>query len=104
MVNGTGNGVDFLELYWKAVGQDVLKFNVANLIKIVFWDGTGLCLFTKRLEEGRFSIGPDEHLVEVSKFMYRCSRNLELGAPVFDIRMHIDQDGLAAGVETLCLL
>ncbi len=22
----------------------------ANLIKIVFWDGTGLCLFTKRLE------------------------------------------------------
>ncbi len=27
----------------------------ANLIKIVFWDdGTGLCLFTKRLEQGRF--------------------------------------------------
>ena len=26
----------------------------ANLIKIVFWDGTGLCLFTKRLEVGRF--------------------------------------------------
>ncbi len=26
----------------------------ANLIKIVFWDGTGLCLFTKRLESGRF--------------------------------------------------
>jgi transposase len=26
----------------------------ANLIKIVFWDGTGLCLFTKRLEDGRF--------------------------------------------------
>lgn len=24
----------------------------ANLIKIVFWDGTGLCLFTKRLEYG----------------------------------------------------
>ena len=23
----------------------------ANLIKIVFWDGTGRCLFTKRLEE-----------------------------------------------------
>ncbi len=26
----------------------------ANLIKIVFWDGTGLCLFTKRLEQGVF--------------------------------------------------
>jgi len=26
----------------------------ANLIKIVFWDGSGLCLFTKRLEQGRF--------------------------------------------------
>src|SRR5260370_27726218 len=26
----------------------------ANLIKIVFWDGTGLCLFTKRLEQGSF--------------------------------------------------
>ena len=25
-----------------------------NLIKIVFWDGTGLCLFTKRLEHGVF--------------------------------------------------
>ena len=27
----------------------------ANLIKIVFWDGTGLCLFTERLEAGRFA-------------------------------------------------
>jgi transposase len=26
----------------------------ANLIKIVFWDGTGLRLFTKRLEHGVF--------------------------------------------------
>jgi transposase len=26
----------------------------ANLIKIVFWDGTGLCLFTKQLEAGGF--------------------------------------------------
>ena len=26
----------------------------ANLLKIVFWDGTGLCLFTKRLEQGVF--------------------------------------------------
>jgi hypothetical protein len=27
-----------------------------NLTKIVFWDGTGLCLFTKRLEQGRFQL------------------------------------------------
>jgi transposase len=26
----------------------------ADLIKILFWDGTGLCLFTKRLQHGRF--------------------------------------------------
>ena len=26
----------------------------ANLIKIIFWDGNGLCLFTKRLEQGVF--------------------------------------------------
>jgi transposase len=33
----------------------------ANLIKIVFWDGTGLCLFTKRLEDRCFSWpGADE--------------------------------------------
>lgn len=26
----------------------------ANLIKLLFWDGTGLCLFTKRLDRGYF--------------------------------------------------
>ena len=25
-----------------------------NLIKVLYWDGTGLCLFTKRLDDGRF--------------------------------------------------
>jgi transposase len=30
----------------------VFRGRKANLIKIVFWDGTGLCLFTKRLEHG----------------------------------------------------
>ena len=26
----------------------------ANLIKIIYWDGNGLCLFTKRLDQGGF--------------------------------------------------
>ena len=32
----------------------VFRGRKANLIKIVYWDGTGLCLFTKRLEQGTF--------------------------------------------------
>ena len=44
----------------------VFRGRKANLIKIVFWDGTGLCLFTKRLEHGVFlwppSIAPGETL------------------------------------------
>ena len=26
----------------------------ANMIKILFWDGSGLCLFTKRIDRGHF--------------------------------------------------
>ena len=32
----------------------VFRGRKANILKIVFWDGTGLCLFTKRLERGGF--------------------------------------------------
>ena len=31
----------------------------ANLIKIVYWDGTGMCLFTKRIEDGVFLWPPN---------------------------------------------
>ena len=48
------------------IGQDPLSGHLfvfrgrkTNLIKIVFWDGTGLCLFTKRLEQGVFLWPPD---------------------------------------------
>jgi transposase len=33
----------------------VFRGRRADLIKILFWDGSGLCLFTKRLEGGRFA-------------------------------------------------
>ena len=26
----------------------------ASMLKILFWDGNGLCLFTKRIDQGRF--------------------------------------------------
>jgi len=26
----------------------------ADRVKLVFWDGTGVCLFAKRLEDGKF--------------------------------------------------
>ena len=32
----------------------VFRAKRADRIKLVFWDGTGLCLFAKRLEEGVF--------------------------------------------------
>jgi len=38
----------------------------ANLIKIIYWDGTGFCLFAKRLEHGIFlwppGVKPEETL------------------------------------------
>ncbi len=32
----------------------VFRAKRADRIKLVFWDGTGVCLFAKRLEDGRF--------------------------------------------------
>jgi transposase len=53
-------GIDGLAMLVQAVlRQDpfsghlfVFRGRKANLIKIVYWDGTGLCLFTKRLDIG----------------------------------------------------
>jgi transposase len=33
----------------------VFRAKRADRIKLIFWDGTGVCLFAKRLEDGRFS-------------------------------------------------
>jgi len=45
----------------EAMGSDpfsgsvyVFRSKRADRVKLVFWDGTGLCLFAKRLERGRF--------------------------------------------------
>jgi transposase len=32
----------------------VFRGKNASLLKILFWDGTGLCLFTKRIDRGNF--------------------------------------------------
>ena len=32
----------------------VFRAKRADRVKLVFWDGTGVCLFSKRLEEGEF--------------------------------------------------
>ena len=32
----------------------VFRAKRADRVKLVFWDGTGLCLFAKRLEDGKF--------------------------------------------------
>jgi transposase len=54
----------------------VFRGRKANLIKIVFWDGTGFCLFTKRLEQGVFlwppSVEPGESLALNSAQLSFC--------------------------------
>ena len=39
----------------------VFRAKRADRVKILTWDGTGLCLFHKRLEKGRFIWPPVEH-------------------------------------------
>jgi transposase len=38
----------------------------ATLIKLVYWDRTGFCIFAKRLEHGRFSLPGDAITHELS--------------------------------------
>ena len=49
-------------LVTQAMGQDVLAGDLFLFVgktrkraKVLFWDGTGLCLYAKRLEKGRFT-------------------------------------------------
>ena len=36
----------------------VFRSKRADYLKILYWDGSGLCLFAKRLEHGRFAVPP----------------------------------------------
>ena len=47
----------------------VFRAKRADRIKLIFWDGTGLCLFAKRLEDGVFRWPKIEDGV-----MRRCSK------------------------------
>src|SRR5258707_8894616 len=64
----------------------VFRGRKANLLKIVFWDGTGLCLFTKRLEHGVFlwpsNVEPGGTTPLSSAPMSLPIYGIELGRPV----------------------
>ena len=34
----------------------VFRAKRADRVKLIFWDGTGVCLFAKRLEDGKFRV------------------------------------------------
>ena len=60
------NGLDGLAamaqqaLHENPFAGDIFVFRAkrADRVKILYWDGTGLCLFHKRLEHGRFAWPP----------------------------------------------
>jgi transposase len=56
----------------------VFRGRRADMIKVLFWDGSGLCLLTKRLEEGRFTWPvADEHGLTVTLTAAQLSMLLE---------------------------
>lgn len=51
-----------------------------TLVKSVYWDRTGLCLFAKRLERGRFRVPPGEAKQELSAQVFQLLLDgIELG-------------------------
>jgi transposase len=56
----------------------VFRGRRADMIKVLFWDGSGLCLLTKRLEKGRFAWPvADEHGLTVTMTAAQLSLLLE---------------------------
>jgi transposase len=69
------NGLDGLAamvqqaLHENPFAGDIFVFRAkrADRVKILYWDGTGLCLFHKRLEQGRFTWPPvDDGTIRLS--------------------------------------
>ena len=54
----------------------VFRGRRGDLLKVLWWDGTGLCLMAKRLERGRF-IWPQAHSGSVSLSAAQLSMLLE---------------------------
>jgi transposase len=48
----------------------VFRAKRADRVKLIYWDGTGVCLFAKRLEDGKFR-WPN---VRIPGMVIRCSR------------------------------
>lgn len=63
----------------------VFRGRTPNLLKIVFWDGTGFCLFTKRLEHGVFlwppHLGPGATLSLTSAQLAHLIEGVDWRAP-----------------------
>jgi transposase len=71
----------------------VFRGRRGDLIKLLWWDGDGLCLFQKRLERGRF-VWPQatSGTVHSLAHSYRCFLKVSIGASRRERGNHIQQD------------
>jgi transposase len=54
----------------------VFRAKRADRVKLIYWDGTGVCLFAKRLEDGKFrwpNVQDGVMRLSAAEFCKRCS-------------------------------